>query len=256
MSRKPIVVANWKMHKTLEGAVSFALNFKKHVDELVGVDMGIGAAAPLLEALSGKLKGMGTLIFGQNMHEESEGAFTGEISASMLCSVGCQGVILGHSERRHIFGETDEQIAKKVAKALESNLIPILCVGETLAQRNAGNTHSVIGKQIQSALAGIESEALDKVVVAYEPVWAIGTGETATPEMAQDAHAFIRQVVAKMAPRHISENLRIQYGGSVKPSNAQALMKMPDIDGALVGGAGLDVESLVSIGQAASSQPA
>jgi triosephosphate isomerase len=183
----------------------------------------------------------------QNMHYEDSGAFTGEISNSMLKSVGCEYVIIGHSERRTIFGENDKMINKKINKALESGLKVIFCIGESLEQREEGNTNEVVKKQIVNGLINVTSDDLTNIIVAYEPIWAIGTGKTATPEQAQEVHSFIRGQIEKIYSKESAENLQIQYGGSVKPENAATLLSQPDIDGALVGGACLKADSFLSI---------
>ena len=251
MARRPFVAGNWKMHKTHLDAAAFALEFKRLAVDLGGVDLGIAAAGPLLPVLTEKLKGTHVAVYGQNLHWEASGAFTGETSAAMLTSLGCRGVLIGHSERRQYFGETDEQVANKVAQALANDLAPILCVGETLEERKADQTQAVVERQIRGGVARIEPAMIGQLVLAYEPVWAIGTGETATPQQAQDVHHFIRVLIEEISAPHIAAAIRIQYGGSVKPSNAADLMAMPDIDGALVGGASLSPSDFAAIGQAA-----
>ena len=251
MARRPIVIANWKMNKTREEAVAFALEMKAQLPDLGAVDVGVAPPTPVINSFAEKLKATEMIVLGQNMHWESSGAFTGEVSSAMLHSVGASGVIIGHSERRQYFGETDEMVAKKVERAFAADLLPVVCVGETLEQRKGGKTHAVVERQIRGALSGVNPEQLGNCVIAYEPIWAIGTGETATPEQAQEVHALIRALVEKMSARHVAEALRIQYGGSVKPATAAALMAQPDIDGALVGGASLQVGSFTEICTAA-----
>jgi triosephosphate isomerase len=210
-----------------------------HVKD-AAVDVMIAPPFPSLVTAAAALKGSKIALGGQNLHWEPKGAFTGEVSAQMLLSAGCTHVIIGHSERRQFFGETDETVNKKLSAALESGLIPVVCVGETEAEREAGDTFSVLDKQVQKALEGFSFEPPAPFVVAYEPVWAIGTGKTATSAQAQEAHAYIRGRIEKMTGAAVAETVRILYGGSVKPDNAAELMAQSDIDGALVGGASLD----------------
>lgn len=251
MSRRPVVVGNWKMFKTVPEAVAFALEWKQKGGEYPGVDVGFAPTYVAITSLAEKLKGTGLWIAGQNCHAEETGAFTGEISCAMLVAAGANSVLVGHSERRQLFGETDEGVAKKTAAALKADLTPIVCVGETLDERKGGKTFDVVGRQVAGAYAKIAPEQIGRTVLAYEPVWAIGTGETATPAQAQEVHAHIRELVRGLAARHVAEALRIQYGGSVKPSNAAELMGQPDVDGALVGGASLEVASFAAICKAA-----
>jgi triosephosphate isomerase len=200
-----------------------------------------------LAAVAGAIKGTNISLAAQNLHGEDKGAFTGEISAEMLLDSGCEYVIIGHSERRQYFGETDETVNKKVKQALKKGLLPIICVGETLAEREAGKLHEIINRQVAGGLKDLSADDMKKAVLAYEPVWAIGTGKTATPEQANEVHALIRQKVRSLYNAEIAEGLRIQYGGSVTPENASLLMAMPDIDGALVGGASLKPESFAAL---------
>jgi len=243
--RTPIIAGNWKMHKNVGEAVEMV----RMLDERVAdspVEVVICASFTSLSALSAL--GLGKVKLGaQNMFYADQGAYTGEISASMLEDVGCEYVILGHSERREIFKEDDELINKKVLKALEANLKPILCVGETLAQRKAGETETVVVAQTTQGLAGVSADQIEKVVVAYEPIWAIGTGETSNGDDANQVIASIRQTIGKLFGSELAEKVRIQYGGSVKPSNINEFMGQPEIDGALVGGASLKVEDFVGI---------
>jgi triosephosphate isomerase len=244
--RTPILAANWKMNKSIGEAVDLAAEVKQR---LAGFEAGAAILCPPFTALKsvGDLLRYSNVHLGaQNMHWESDGAFTGELSSGMLRDLGCKFVIVGHSERRGYFGETDDHVQRKTAAALEGGLCPIVCVGETLEQREAGNTDEVLRLQIESGLQGF-GEALSGIVIAYEPVWAIGTGRTATSEQAQDAHAYIRLLIRKMAGEATADALRILYGGSVKPSNAQELFGLPDVDGGLVGGASLQAESFVGI---------
>ena len=236
--RKPIIAGNWKMHKTIAEAVEFVNDIKDKVNN-TDVEAVICAPFTLLKDLKEATKGTNIKIGAQNMHYAEQGAFTGEISAPMLKELNIDYVVLGHSERRQYFNETNETVNKKVVKALEEGIDPILCVGETLEEREASETKNVCKEQTEKALVGVSAEDMKKVVIAYEPVWAIGTGKTATSEDANDVIAYIREVVKGLYGEEISEEVRIQYGGSVKPSNVAEIMNQSDIDGALVGGASL-----------------
>ena len=236
--RKPIIAGNWKMHKTIAEAVEFVNDIKDKVNN-TDVEAVICAPFTLLKDLKEATKGTNIKIGAQNMHYAEQGAFTGEISAPMLKELNIDYVVLGHSERRQYFNETNETVNKKVIKALEAGIDPILCVGETLEEREASETKNVCKEQTEKALIGVSAEDMKKVVIAYEPVWAIGTGKTATAEDANDVIAYIREVVKGLYGEEISEEVRIQYGGSVKPSNVAEIMNQSDIDGALVGGASL-----------------
>lgn len=239
--RKKIIAANWKMNMTVTEAESFLKDFRLEVEEVTGVEIVIAPPFTALAKLSEILGGSQKIRLGaQNFYYEKSGAYTGEISATMLRELFIKFVIIGHSERRQIFGETDDLINKKVHTALASELKPILCVGETLAEREAGKVETVLATQIKGGLDGLTAEELEETVIAYEPVWAIGTGKVATPAQAQDAHAFIRAEIGKLWSPEVAAKVRIQYGGSVKPANAAELMSQPDIDGALIGGASLD----------------
>ncbi len=247
--RKPLIAANWKMYKTPTQAKEFVSVFLPLVhghtrDEIVlcppFVDIATVVAAT---------HGSNVHVGGQNMHWQEEGAFTGEVSAAMLAAAGCTHVILGHSERRQLFGETDETVNQKLHTALQHKLTPIVCVGELLAEREDGKTEEVLLRQTSKALVGIAADAARHIVIAYEPVWAIGTGKTATPEMAAEAHLIIRSQVARSLGRELADKMRILYGGSVKPENATTLLNQPEIDGALVGGASLDPQSFAKIVQ-------
>ena len=249
--RRPVVVGNWKMYKTVPEAIAFAFEWKQKLDAFPGVDAGFAPAFPALGAFADKVKGTGVWVAGQNLHWEKSGAFTGEVSASMLGAAGCNSVLVGHSERRQLFGETDETVAKKTAAALEAGLIPIVCVGETLDERKRGATFDVVERQVKGGFAKISVDRIHECVVAYEPVWAIGTGETATPAQAQEVHARIRALLGALGGKPAADGTRIQYGGSVKASNAAELLGQPDIDGALVGGASLEVASFAAICKAA-----
>jgi triosephosphate isomerase (TIM) len=243
--RRKLIAGNWKMYKTAAEAVALVEEIKKGVAGAPG-DTLVAPPYTSLAAAVAAAKGSPVAVAAQNMHFEKEGAFTGEVSAAMLKDVGVSHVVLGHSERRQYFAETDEGVARKTKVALDSGLLPISCVGETLAEREAGRTFAVLETQLAGSLAAVPSERAAELVIAYEPVWAIGTGRTATPEMAQEAHASIR---AWLRGRFAgaADAIRIQYGGSVKPDNAAELMAQPDVDGALVGGASLEPESFARI---------
>ena len=243
--RKPIIAGNWKMHKTIAEALEFVNEVKDRVNN-DKVEAVICAPFTLLKDLKRATKGTNIKIGAQNMHFEEKGAFTGEISPLMLKELDMDYVVIGHSERRQYFNETDETVNKKVLKALEVGIDPILCVGETLEEREAGNTKDVCKVQVEKALENVFKEDLAKVVIAYEPVWAIGTGKTATSEDANDVIAYIREVVANLYGE-LANEVRIQYGGSVKPSNVAEIMNQSDIDGALVGGASLEANDYVEL---------
>jgi triosephosphate isomerase (TIM) len=247
--RTPILAANWKMNKTVEEAEAF-LNALLPRLPGAGPEVVICPPYTALRAAVEACAGGSVRVAAQNMHEEQSGAFTGEVSASMLLELGVQGVILGHSERRQLFGETDEALARKVPAALAAGLEPILCVGESEAQRDADETAEVLTRQIETDLAEVEGGRLAEVVIAYEPIWAIGTGRTATTEQAQEAIALIRERLA-VRDADAAEGVRILYGGSVKPDNAAELIGQPDVDGALVGGASLDPDDFAAIVEAA-----
>ncbi len=242
-TRRSLIAGNWKMYKTSQEAVESATQLKALVSGVTDVDIMIAPTFTALAQVAAAIKSSPIALGAQNMHWESEGAYTGEIAPNMLLSVGCSHVIIGHSERRQYFGETDQHINRKIKAAIQSDLIPVFCIGETEAQRDAGETFSVLDKQVQNGLETLVSDELQALVVAYEPVWAIGTGKTATSEQAQEVHLHVRQWLAQNYSTELAQGLRILYGGSVKPSNVKELMAMPDIDGALVGGASLDPES-------------
>ena len=243
--RKPIIAGNWKMHKTIAEALEFVSDIKDRVNN-EKVEAVICAPFTLLKDLKEATKGTSIKIGAQNMHFEEKGAFTGEISPLMLKEIDMDYVIIGHSERRQYFNETNETVNKKVLKALEVGIDPILCVGETLEEREAGNTKDVCKVQVEKALENVSKEDIAKVVIAYEPIWAIGTGKTATSEDANDVIAYIRQVVANLY-KDLANEVRIQYGGSVKPSNVGEIMNQSDIDGALVGGASLESNDYIQL---------
>jgi triosephosphate isomerase len=231
------------MHKTGSQAVEAAILLKSRVDKTTDVEVMIAPACTALYQVAQALKGSTIAVGAQNLHWEPRGAFTGEISAEMLVDAGCSHVIIGHSERRQLFGETDAGVNRKIQAALAAKLIPLFCVGETEAQREGGETFSVLDKQVRDGLKGFSFDDLVGLVIAYEPVWAIGTGKTASREQAQEAHRFIRSLLDTLFGNPLASSVRILYGGSVKPDNVQALMEMPDVDGALVGGASLDPET-------------
>lgn len=250
--RKKIIAANWKMNMTVAETESFLEDFRLNVEEVNSVEIVIAPPFTALAKLSELLGGSQKIRLGaQNMYFEMAGAFTGEISPAMLRELFVRYVILGHSERRQIFGETDAFINRKVRTALASELKPILCVGETLEERDAGKEKQVLEVQLKGSLAGVSAAEMLDVVIAYEPVWAIGTGRNATPEQAQAAHAHVRAVLASLTDAETAAKVRIQYGGSVKPANAASLMVQPDIDGALVGGASMEARSFSEIVKAA-----
>jgi triosephosphate isomerase len=244
--RTPILAANWKMYKTAAEAEAFARDFLPRIAGLRGVEIAIAPPFTALERAGRGRAGSPVALAAQNVNPEPDGAFTGEIAPRMLAELGCRYAIVGHSERRSLCGETSELVSRKAAALQAAGIRPIVCVGETLAAREAGRTTAVVGEQLIGSLAAVDAARAAELVLAYEPVWAIGTGRTATPELAQEVHAFIR---AQLAARFgaAAQQIRIQYGGSVKPANAAALLSMPDIDGALVGGASLDAQSFAEI---------
>ncbi|MFR9070171.1 MAG: triose-phosphate isomerase [Paraclostridium sp.] len=244
--RKPIIAGNWKMHKTIAEAVEFVNEIKGKVNN-TDVEAVICAPFTLLKDLKEATKGTDIKIGAQNMHYEDNGAFTGEVSAPMLNELNIDYVVLGHSERRQYFNETNETVNKKVLKALKSGIDPILCIGETLEEREADKTNDVCKVQVEKALENVSKDDMKKVVIAYEPIWAIGTGKTATAEQANDVIAYVRDVVKGLYGEEISEEVRIQYGGSVKPANVSEIMNQTDIDGALVGGASLKPADFVEL---------
>ncbi|HUA50444.1 MAG TPA: triose-phosphate isomerase [Solirubrobacteraceae bacterium] len=244
--RTPLIAGNWKMYKTVSEAEAFIAAFLPRISSVQGVDIAICPPYLDLQALVDSARGSRVQVYAQNMHHASEGAFTGEVSAPMLLEVGVQGVILGHSERREMFGETDRALQLKVPAALAAGLVPILCVGETEEEREAGDTERKLRHQVQEDLARVDVSQLGDVVIAYEPIWAIGSGRVATPEQVQEAIGFIRALVADRS-REQAERTRVLYGGSVKAENCGDLLSLPDADGALVGGASLDPESFAAI---------
>ncbi|MCE5242022.1 MAG: triose-phosphate isomerase [Desulfobacteraceae bacterium] len=247
--RLPLIAANWKMFKRIDEAVVFIGALHHEVGRPTDREVVIAPPFTALAAVSAAMRDTAFKLAAQNFHYEEKGAFTGEISGVMLKEVDCEYVILGHSERRHVFGEEDELIRKKVAAAFRYGFTPIFCVGEKLEKREEGKTFEVVGKQLKQGLEGLSAEQAAQVVVAYEPVWAIGTGKTATPEQAQEVHAFIRECYSSLFDIGVANRVRIVYGGSVKPDNVDTLMAQPDIDGMLVGGASLEVASFKRIVQ-------
>jgi triosephosphate isomerase len=247
MERQPIMAANWKLHKTVAEAQQFVEALKSGTERLAGVEVVVAAPFTALYAMSKALQGTSIHLAAQDVFWETHGAYTGEISAPMLVDVGCSHVIIGHSERRQYFGETDDTVQRKVQAALATGLQPIVCIGETLEQRQAGATFRVIERQIRSGLAGCDADQASRLVLAYEPIWAIGTGVTATAAEAQEVHGRSRHLLAEMWGEAAAQGMRIQYGGSVRPENVASLMAERDIDGALVGGASLEVDSFISI---------
>ena len=246
--RKNIIAGNWKMNKDLSEAFQLVTELKNELEgKSLNAEVIVAPPYIALDAINSLIKGSNIKLAAQNMHPSDSGAFTGELSASMLKSVGCTHVILGHSERRTIFGESDEFINQKVIKALQSEITPILCCGESLDERENGTTFKVVEKQLRAGLKSLSAQEIEKVIIAYEPIWAIGTGKTASPEQAQEVHAAIRKLLVELTSNEIASNITIQYGGSVKPDNAKELLGKPDIDGALVGGACLKADSFRDI---------
>ncbi len=245
--RRPFIAGNWKMNLDRASAVALAQGLAREADGVDGVDLAVCPPSPYLDAVAGAVAGSNVALGAQNVYHEPRGAFTGEISTAMLCDLGCRYVILGHSERRHVMGETDGDVNKKVHTALEAGLTPIVCVGELLAQREAGETMEVIRRQFDGSLAGVSAEQMPRIVIAYEPVWAIGTGKVATPEQAEEVHLDLRKIMQDRYNKQVAQAVRIQYGGSVKPENAAELLGQPNIDGALVGGASLKVDQFMGI---------
>jgi triosephosphate isomerase len=253
MTRRKFICGNWKMHKTSSEAVALVRELRLRLNTQVQV--GIAPPFTALSKVKEALVGSPIQLFAQNCHHEKQGAFTGEVSAPMLAEVGCDGVILGHSERRQYFAETDEGVNKKLKAAIEAGLHPIVCVGETLQERESNRTWEVVSRQVRGALAGISPAQIGALTLAYEPVWAIGTGKTATTSQAQEVHGQIRGLLRELAGAQPAEAVRIQYGGSVKPENAAELLSQPDIDGALVGGASLKAEDFARIIAGAGAKP-
>ena len=247
MGRLPFMAGNWKMNKTVGEALDLVRELKASLSGVQGVEVAVAPPYTALYAVHKELVGSSIHLAAQNLYWEEKGAFTGEVSPLMLKEVGCHYVIIGHSERRQFFGETDETVNRRIKAALTQSLKVIFCIGETLKEREEGKTFSVIERQVDGGLRGLGEREMKNMVIAYEPVWAIGTGKTATPEQAEEVHRFIRGRLEKLYSRGVSEEIRIQYGGSVTPENVQGLMNQPNIDGALVGGASLKAESFSKI---------
>jgi len=245
--RKPVIAGNWKLYKTAAEAVDLVTTLSPLVKQNDQVEIILAPVFTVLSTAAKALSGSNIRLAGQDCFWEEEGAFTGEVSPTMLHDAGCSHVIIGHSERRQYFGETDETVNRKIRAALNGGLAVLFCIGETLEERETDKTFVILKRQIAGGLAGITKEQLRNVIVAYEPVWAIGTGRTATDVQAQDAHAFIRQFLTSLYDKEAADALRILYGGSVKPENIKGLMAQPDIDGALVGGASLKADSFAAI---------
>jgi triosephosphate isomerase len=247
MARKKFIAGNWKMNTTLDEAVVLAKGVVESAGKVGDVDVAVCPPYISLAAVAEAIKGSNVKLGAQDVHWEAKGAFTGKVSCAMLKSVGVTYVIIGHSEQRQYFGETDETVNKKVKTALAAGLLPIVCVGETLDERKGGKMDAVIDRQTRGAFAGISATDAAKCTIAYEPVWAIGTGETATPQQANEAHIFIRDIIAKLYDKGVADSMRIQYGGSMKPDNARDLLAQSDVDGGLIGGAALKAADFAGI---------
>ena len=245
--RTPIIAGNWKLNKTVSEAVSLTTDLAKLVDNISDVEIVVAPVFTALSNVHDAINGSNIQLAAQDLYWEDSGAFTGEVSAPMLKDVGCDYVIIGHSERRQYFGETNETVNQKVKAALSHDLKPIICVGELLEEREAGKTESVIEDHVKGGIVDLTESEMESCVIAYEPVWAIGTGKTATPDQAQEVHSFIRDILKNCYSDKLASKIRIQYGGSVKPENAAELMSQQDVDGALVGGASLEAESFADI---------
>lgn len=249
--RRYAIFGNWKMNKTPAEAAALAGELKSALAQAGDVEIAVFPTSLALEAVARELAGSAIGVGSQNIYYEASGAFTGEISAQMVSSAGAAYTLIGHSERRHVFGETDRWVNLKLKAALEAGLVPVVCVGETLEERDAGRAQAVVEEQVLGAFEGVEGESAEKIILAYEPVWAIGTGRTATPEQAQEMHAYARGLLSARFGPEAAAAMRIQYGGSVKPGNAAGLLSQEDVDGALVGGASLDARAFAAIVAAA-----
>lgn len=254
--RTPIIAGNWKMYKTVHDAVVFTKEFRKLAENLQGIELVIAPPFTAVHAVCEAARASNIAVAGQNAYWEKEGAFTGEVSAAMVRETGAEYVIIGHSERRRLFGESDQTVNRRIASALAADLIPIVCIGETLEERDADRTLAVLDRQIKDGFDGFTGDQVAALVIAYEPVWAIGTGRNATPQQAQEAHAHIRGRLRQWLGAPAADQCRLLYGGSVKPDNAGELLAQPDVDGALVGGASLDPRSFLAIAQAVTPAPA
>ncbi|MBR5902019.1 triose-phosphate isomerase [bacterium] len=241
--RTPVIAGNWKMNKTVAEAVSLASEIKERVAGVENVKIIVCPVFTAVKSVADVLKGSNVKVGAQDMYWETSGAYTGEVSGEMLLEAGAEYVIIGHSERRQYFGETNETVNKKLKKALSIGLKPIVCIGETLADREAGTTEAVVGKQVKEGFVGLTAEEMKGTIIAYEPVWAIGTGKTATAEQAEAVHAFVRNLVSQLWDKETADAVVIQYGGSMKPENVASLLAQPDIDGGLIGGAALKADS-------------
>ncbi len=247
MARIPVIAGNWKMNKTVVEAVELVRELKNLIAKVEGVEVIVAPPFTALHAVDEESKGSLIRLAAQNLYWEEKGAFTGEVSPSMIREAGCEFAIIGHSERRQLFGETDESVNRRIRAALGQGLKPIFCIGETLKEREGEKTFSVIETQVKGGLKDLGEKEVLAITIAYEPVWAIGTGKTATPQQAQEVHRFIRETIGKRYSKDTAEKIRIQYGGSVTPENIKGLMDQPDIDGALVGGASLKADSFARI---------
>jgi len=245
--RRPVIAGNWKMYKTIREAVTFVKELRPRVAKADHCEVVVAPPFTALQAVSEALRGSNIAVAAQDVDWAKEGAHTGDICASMLLDAGCTHVIIGHSERRHDHGETDEQVNGKLKTAMAAGLVPIVCVGETLTEREAGNTQEVLRRQFEGGFAGLTAQEFFRIIIAYEPVWAIGTGRTATPEIAAESHRFLRNLASQRFGDLAAGELRILYGGSVKPDNIRGLMAQQEVDGALVGGASLAVDSFAAI---------
>ena len=241
--RTPVIAGNWKMNKTVAEAVALASEIKERVAGVENVKVIVCPVFTAVKSVADVLKGSNVKVGAQDMYWETSGAYTGEVSGEMLLEAGAEYVIIGHSERRQYFGETNETVNKKLKKALSIGLKPIVCIGETLADREAGTTEAVVGKQVKEGFVGLTAEEMKGTIIAYEPVWAIGTGKTATAEQAEAVHAFVRNLVSQLWDKETADAVVIQYGGSMKPENVASLLAQPDIDGGLIGGAALKADS-------------
>lgn len=249
--RTPLIAGNWKMFKGVHDAVAYAKELRVLVHDIVDLELVIAPAFTAVHAVADALRNSNVAVAGQDLYWEKDGAFTGAVSGPMLKEAGAALVVVGHSERRRVFGDTDADVNRKVIAAYAAGLAPIVCVGETLEERDANRTFEVLDTQVKAAIEGVSAGQFATMVVAYEPVWAIGTGRTATPDQAQDAHAHIRSRLKQWLGADAADGCQILYGGSVKPDNAKATLQQPDVDGALIGGASLDVQSFVEIANAA-----
>lgn len=248
MTRQTLIAGNWKMYKPLTEAIAFAQGLKHTLaPESVSVDVVVAPPYPVLYSVAQTLQGCPVAVGAQNVHDQEQGAYTGEVSAPMLKEVGCTYAIIGHSERRQLFSEDDGWIEKKLHSLLKHQLQPILCLGETLQERQQNQTEERVSQQLRAALRHVPAEQVGTMIIAYEPVWAIGTGLTATPEQAQEIHALLRRLLQDMYNADLAQRIRILYGGSVKPNNIRELIRQPDIDGALIGGASLDLQSFLEM---------